>query len=66
MDILRGIISDGIIKRLNNYTAVEFIIMDLRILIIYSCFITAVKTNIQEEKKMSLLSEKPEYISCAL
>lgn len=27
---------------------------------------SAVKTNIQEEKKMSLLSEKPEYVNFAL
>lgn len=40
LEILKGTVSDGIIKRLNNYTAVELIITDLRILIIQSYFLT--------------------------
>lgn len=40
LEILRGIISDGIIKRLNNYTVAKHLIMGLKILITYFFFIT--------------------------
>lgn len=39
LEILKGTVSDGIIRRLNNYTAVELIITDLRILITHSYFL---------------------------